>query len=57
MHPTENAHAFGRAKTAGNLLLEFQHSQIALRTVVVEGNCQIGHKRQHLCFIPDKLIQ
>ena len=56
-HPAESLHAFSCSETARDFLLQFQHPQVALRTVVIEGNFEVGHKAQHFSFVFDKTVE
>ncbi len=44
--PTEVPCAIRRAEAAGDFLLEFDHPQIALRSIIVEGHTGVRHEAQ-----------
>src|SRR5438093_2384700 len=54
---TEGDRAGGTAETAGDLLLDFDHAQVAFRLIVVEGHAPIGHEGQHLLLVAAQAIK
>jgi hypothetical protein len=54
---TEASETLFGAEATGDLLLDFDHAQIALCLVVAKGHSEIDQERQHLPFVLRKPIQ
>src|SRR5256884_8306174 len=56
-HATEGLSARYRAETAGILLLNFDHPQIALREAVVERHGEVVQEQQHGLLVCGQAIE
>lgn len=45
-NPAEGLRSCDRPETAGNLLLDFHHAQVAFGQVVIKGDTEVSHKAQ-----------
>lgn len=50
-NPTEGFGTRHRAKTAGNLLLDFHHPQVALCQIVIKRHAEVGHQAQRFGLV------